>query len=407
MKASRAERRADGTRWDGVAFGLALAVLATFQQYKLPPLLPVLLDRYGYDPVLAGGFMSVYALVGLALSVHAGRALERAGFRLVRVACLAFAAGSVLTLAWPANGWVVLGARAIEGVGYAVLAVAGPALANRSAGPAQIAFVAGIAATWVPCGQLLANAIAWPVAGGGRWQAVWIVAAVVPIAIALWARRVERRGHGFGAPAASGPALSASERWLLTLASLVFMLWGGQYIAAMSWLNTYLVGGLGLGAAAAVGAASIVAFAVLAFNVATGAAFRAGWPLGPVFVGSIAIEAAAWFAAPHADGAAGIVLLAVYGIACGATPVCLFAMPALIVGRARVGGGAFGVLMRGRNLGILAGPLLVPLVVEAAGGWRAVWWVFGALTLVAGLGAYVLARRVGAVTDTAGSRPAR
>lgn len=52
------------TNWTGVLFGLAIAVVAAFQQFKLPPALPLMIDRYGYDRVLAGGFMSVFALAG-------------------------------------------------------------------------------------------------------------------------------------------------------------------------------------------------------------------------------------------------------------------------------------------------------------------------------------------------------
>ena len=43
-----------------VAFGLCLAFLAAFQMFKLPPVLPVLLETYRYDRTLAGGFMSVW-----------------------------------------------------------------------------------------------------------------------------------------------------------------------------------------------------------------------------------------------------------------------------------------------------------------------------------------------------------
>lgn len=58
--------------WKGVIFGVGIAAFAAYQQFKLPVVLPVLLERYGYDRVLAGGFMSVYALTGLVLSVWSG-----------------------------------------------------------------------------------------------------------------------------------------------------------------------------------------------------------------------------------------------------------------------------------------------------------------------------------------------
>jgi hypothetical protein len=37
------------TKIGGVAFGLGLAFLAAYQQFKLPVVLPVLLADYGYD----------------------------------------------------------------------------------------------------------------------------------------------------------------------------------------------------------------------------------------------------------------------------------------------------------------------------------------------------------------------
>ena len=42
------------TNWTAVGFGLALASLAAYQLFKLPPVLPVMLEAYGYDRVLAG-----------------------------------------------------------------------------------------------------------------------------------------------------------------------------------------------------------------------------------------------------------------------------------------------------------------------------------------------------------------
>jgi MFS family permease len=346
--------------------------------------------------VLAGGFMSVYALAGLVLSVPAGRALDRMGFRLVEAACALFAVGSLMTLAWPQSGVLVLGARVVEGIGYTLLAIAGPAIANRSAGPAQMGFVAGIVATWVPVGQLTANGIALPFAGTGAWQAVWWLALLAAVGLIAWSWRMSRGDIRFAALGAAGQpiALAREERRLLVLASCVFMLWSGQYIGFMSWLNQYLVERQGLSVASAVGAASVAAFAVLVFNVATGTAFRAGFPFAPAFVGSILVEVATWFTAPHVSGVPGLLVLALYGVACGVTPVCLFAMPALIVGRDLVGAGAFGVLMRGRNVGVLAGPLLVPVVVGEF-GWPAMWPVFGALTFVAAMGALWLATRIG------------
>src|SRR5258706_12709693 len=61
------------TDWMGVAFGIALACLVAFQQFKLPPVLPVLLADYNWDRTLAGGLMAIYALAGLLISVPIAR----------------------------------------------------------------------------------------------------------------------------------------------------------------------------------------------------------------------------------------------------------------------------------------------------------------------------------------------
>ena len=55
------------TNWTGVLFGFLLASLAAFQQFKLPPMLPSMLAEFGYPKILAGSFMSVYAVIGLAV----------------------------------------------------------------------------------------------------------------------------------------------------------------------------------------------------------------------------------------------------------------------------------------------------------------------------------------------------
>ena len=69
----------DDTDWTGVAFGISLACLVAFQQFKLPPVLPRMIATYGWDRTLAGGFMAVYAVAGLAFSLPIGRAMQRRG----------------------------------------------------------------------------------------------------------------------------------------------------------------------------------------------------------------------------------------------------------------------------------------------------------------------------------------
>jgi len=399
------------TCWSGVAFGLALAALAAYHQYKLPPALPVMLESYGYDRVLAGGFMSVFALAGLTFSLRVGRGLERHGLvPYLTLAFGAFLAGEALALAVPENGWLMLLARGLEGVGFTVCAIAGPLLANINASRAQLPLVIGMTASWIPVGQISATLFSLPVIDRGLWQPLWWIGIALTVALALWGWRLKvagvarletRSGDSAGRAASTTPA----QRGALVVVGAVFGLWSGQYIAFMTWLPQYLVEVHGFSPGSAALAYLPPAAMVIVFNVVTGALLRAGVPLIPLFAGSIAIQVVIWLAVPALGGGAlGALALIVYGVTSGVTPACLFAMPNAIMGANRAAG-SFAVIMTGRNIGILIGPVLLAQAVVMAGDWRLSWPLFGAVTALAALGALDIGRRLrGIERDTASTR---
>ncbi len=135
----------------GIAFGLSLAVLAAYQQLKLPPVLPVLIGSYGFGRILAGGFMSIYALCGLLLSLRLGSVMQRHGTTaLLNLSFLLFIAAAAAMMLWPAQGWLFLAARAVEGVAFAILAIAGSAICTANAGTRGLAIASALIATWIP-----------------------------------------------------------------------------------------------------------------------------------------------------------------------------------------------------------------------------------------------------------------
>jgi MFS family permease len=390
------------SNWAGVAFGLSLSFLAAYQLFKLPPVLPVLLETYGYDRTLAGGFMSVYAVAGLGLSVWLGRLLERRGIAgPVLAALLLMMAGNVLALLRPESGWLLLAARALEGAAFAVLAIAGPLLANREASARHLPLVIGLTAAWIPAGQLTASLLAPFALATLGWRGLWLAGGGLTLALALWtlARQGRHalapvrtaRGGEAGAPPAP---LDRRERFALWLVATIFMLWSGQYFAYMTWLPQYLVEATGLSVSMALAGYLVPVVVLLAFNLLTGALLRAGVPLGPLLVLALASQAAVWWLQPAAAGLwSGLAALIGYGIGAGITPTCLFAMPSAIAGPARAGR-AFGIVMTGRNLGVLIGPVLMAQAFERAGTWSVSGPIFGTLTLGAVALAAALALRL-------------
>ena len=169
------------------------------------------------------------------------------------------------------------------------------------------------------------------------------------------------------------------------------MLWSTEIFVMLTWLPQYLVEARGLGGEATILAYAVPSILVLIFNIAGGFMLRAGTPLAPMLAVSLAFQAAVWLALPYLESdALGLAGLIVFGIAAGITPTCLFAAPALILGAENAGGSAFGIVMTGRNIGVLVGPILLPPVLLAMVAWQGIGPVFGAITLAATLAAIAL-----------------
>ncbi len=151
------------TNWTGVSYGIVLGFVAAYFQFKIPPVLPVMIDLYGYEKFLGGGLMSIFAATGMLISVNVGRRIRRDGaIRYLAAAFGLMLAGTALGLAWPESATGILVSRAIEGFGAAVLAVCMPAFSNMSAGPRHLPIIIAAQATWIPVGQLVANLVAQP-----------------------------------------------------------------------------------------------------------------------------------------------------------------------------------------------------------------------------------------------------
>lgn len=383
------------TNWAAVAFGLSLAWFAAFQMFKLPPVLPLLLKTYRYDLTLAGGFMSVYAVAGLLLSFGFGRRIERSGWRRPLFAALAvLGCGNLLGLVWPQSGWAMLAARALEGVGFAVLAIIGPTLANGQAKARDLPVVIGATAAWIPIGQLAAVLLAPAALAIQGWQSLWVLGFLGCLAFAAWSRRMPEDDAPHDAkPGTSetGQARQRSRRILLLTAGL-FCLWAGQYFAFMTWLPEYLVTVHDLGLTMALAGYSLPVSLLIVFTLVTGVLLRHGVSLSVLLVVSLVPQVAVWWLSSGTlEGWHGLAALVTYGIGAGITPTCLFAMPSRAVGQGRAAASAFGIIMTGRNVGVLFGPILLAQLLRSSGSWSLATPVFGTVTTLAFLCALVVA----------------
>ncbi|HEV8390411.1 MAG TPA: MFS transporter [Dongiaceae bacterium] len=362
-----------------------MSCACAYQQFKLPPILPDLLRAHPHDPAVAAGFMSVYALIGLMVSQPLGRWLQGNG-RLGRglaIAGLVTALGGGLALLWPDSAILFLAGRGLEGLGFAVCAIAGPAIAAQAAAPRDLPLVTGLLAGWIPMGQIVGALVA---AQFPDWRILWWLGIVLALGLVLLGRR---SAAALTRKATAEDVLSSRQKKLLWLGGSVFTLWSGQYFAFMTWLTSYLEIRYGLSLRESVGAYLLPVVVLLGFNILTGWALGKGMPLLRTLILGLASQALVWIAAPFAEGWAGIALLLLYGIGAGIVPTCLFQVPHRIVGgTARAG--AFGIVMAARNIGVFFGPLILGLLVKGPRDWPLSFHVMTGATLGATMLALIL-----------------
>ena len=373
--------------------------LAAFQIFKLPPCLPSLLSAYQYDRTLAGGFMSVYAVVGMALSVFLGRSVDRHGVTPMILWSLGLMiVANILGLAAPESGVVMLGSRGLEGIAFAGLAIAGPVLATRSARPQWMPMIISLTAIWIPVGQLVATFTASFFLTWYGWRSLWFLGIIATCMLGVWMLILRKNGtldrSVQQSPTATHQAhttLSPMERRRLVIAAGIFTIFATQYFAYMTWLPQYLVEVMGLTLYQSLAGYALPVIMVVIVSLITGGLLRAGIRVGSLLITGLVILTIVWWLVPVTGGGTrGIASLIIYGIGAGLTPTCLFAMPSTITGPRGATASAFGIIMTGRNVGGLIGPILLAQIFSITGVWTWIAPVFAVnTTLGLGIGVWL------------------
>ena len=387
--------------WPGILFGFAIAVMGAFQQFKLPPVLPEMIDRFDHSATLSGAFMSVFAVVGLTLSYRIGIGMRRGDLALWLYAAFGLVMlASLPILFLPEHGWAVLIGRLMEGIAMAVLAVAGLTLMTSRAAPHHVPLAAAIAATWVPMGGLLGTIIARSATlvlpeGAALWPSVWwcgLLLTGIMMALTVWFARNRPQSLRFPSTPTAGTMAAKPDRMIFFVA-VCFAFWAVQNVAVLTWLPEYMVRDRGLthDDAQELYGAMILVFA--ASNLAGAFALRTKISIYLVLAMTLAGQALVLLIGPFLESPSwALVALFAYPIFGGVTPTCLFALPARLAGPEGPSPASFGMLMTGRNLGVLTGPILIAWIAADLGGWQLGSWTAAGSTVISMFAALAIYR---------------
>lgn len=159
-----------------VAFLLLLTGASiALHQFKVPTIMMEVADSVSMARQSAPWLMSMFTVTGIFLAIPAGAVTQRFSCKhLIILSALCTAAGSCLG-AVAASGWLLLLSRAIEGLGYLMISVAGPIAVSRFVHPSRIGSAMGIWAIWVSVGQIIAfntTPVMFPYLG---WRSIWYI----------------------------------------------------------------------------------------------------------------------------------------------------------------------------------------------------------------------------------------
>ena len=349
------------------------SVAAAFNQQKVPPILPVLMEDFQINLSLAGGLMSVFSLTGVVLALPTGFILQRAGPKLTVLAAMgSLVVGSALGAIATTAG-ALLASRVIEGIGLGLIAVAAPAIiamwfpANRQGAPL------GIWATWVPLAAISAALLAPRLTAAQGWQSVWWLAAGLALGALILSLLLIRQPPALPQAAANpggiqlGKALANRSSWYLAASFACFNL---VFLGMATFLPTYLAEVRNYPLADAAFVVNIPSIVILLSAPLAGwISDRFGTRKWIYSAGYLAL--AAIIVLPfYLTGTALVGYMLVQGLLIGGVPTATFAAAPEVMQDPRMAGIAMAVLMLGQNIGMVIGPLLFGSLVSAI-GWTA------------------------------------
>jgi MFS family permease len=376
---SPATHSADRLRlaWFVLAVLLLFSIAAPLNQFKVPPILPIVMQFFNISVGQAGLLMSVYAITGVVLALPAGLIFQRAGFRLTSL----LAGGSiVIGVVWGALSHDMpglLASRVVEGIGTSFIAVLAPAVIALWFAANKRGIAMGIWSNWVPLGSVIMLFLAPLLAQSGNWRVVWwfgaLYALVVTGLFLVFVKRPPAAPAAAAQPALVGPAVGSTGRVLrntnLWLISLTFALFNMAYMGFTTFLPTYLSTVRNIPLAHAAQVASLGAIcAMIAAPLAGIWSDRIGSRKVPYLLG-LALGAMVIPVTSFFTGNVLIGLICLQGLIAGLVPPNIFSAAVEVVEDERWGGLAMGVVMVGQNAGTLVGPLVFGALVESAGGW--------------------------------------
>lgn len=377
-----ADSRAAGQRWGAVLAIVGAGVVAALQVGKVIIAAPLLRKDMGLDLASIGTLTAVFSVLGMVGGIAAGGVIARFGARRMLILGLAAtAAGTAAGALAPTYG-LLLGSRIVEGLGFLLVTVAGPAALQRIFAGGRRDFAFALWSCYMPAGMAIAMLASQAF---DDWHAYWwcagIAAGVALVSIAVLAPPTPRgaslswqglRQDTADTMGAAGPVLLA----------LSFTLYSLMFFALFTFLPVLLMEQLGLTLSKAGLYSAIASAANVVGNLGAGVLLARGWRRSTLIaLASSVMAAVALLIFGSALPAMTTFLLCVlFSAVGGLIPATLLGTAPLVAPRPALTAASVGLVMQGSNLGQVIGPVAVGGAIDRF-GWTSASFIVAAAGL--------------------------
>ena len=133
--------------------GTSIAIV----QYKVPSIFESIMAAHDMTTSTGSWLMSVFTAMGIFLSLPTGALAKKLGPRSVLLlGCAIVILGSFLG-AWATSAWLMIASRAVEGVAFVFISVAGPLAIEQYVDAEHQGTVNGVWALWICFGSVIGS----------------------------------------------------------------------------------------------------------------------------------------------------------------------------------------------------------------------------------------------------------
>jgi MFS family permease len=374
------------TAWVAVGTVVGAGVTAALQVGKAAIAAPLLQADLGLDLAAVGWITAIFAVLGVVGGVPAGAVTASLGDRRVLLAGLVAIALGAAVGGGATTFTVLLGSRVIEGLGFLMIAVSGPAVLQRivAAGDRDLAFA--LWSCFMPAGMALAM-LTVPLAAS--WQVYWwcsgALAALSAVGIAVSVAGADSRTRfvwrglvkDAWATLRVGPALLAVS----------FALYSLMFFALFSFLPVLLMQRMAVSLTAAGFLSALATAANIAGNLIAGVLLSRGASRTTLIGIACAVMslAALGIFIPVLPPLGALLLCVVFSGVGGMLPATIVATTPMLAPAERLVPVAVGLVMQGSNLGQVIGPVAVGGAIDRFG-----WPSAAAIVVAAGAAGFVV-----------------